>query len=322
MTMWEDQTVVVTGGAGFIGSHVVDRLAALGARVAVIDIFFLGKEENLVDARAALGDRLTVYREDAGDPSVLRAVCQAEAPSLLLSLATKPLLYSFFNPRGAFEVNVQLALSAVELVREGLVGRLVHVSSSEVYGTARAVPMSEDHPLLGETTYAAGKAAADLALVAYARMFDLPVTIVRPFNNYGPRQNADQFAAIVPITVRRILRGEPPIIEGDGLQTRDFLFVEDTARAVVALAERDLDPGTIVNIGSGHETAMGDLIQQVADLLEWSGGIEHRPPRVADVRRHLAEVGLAESLIGPPAQTPLRDGLAQTVRWYQQRGLT
>jgi UDP-glucose 4-epimerase len=311
---------LVTGGAGFIGGHLVDELLARGAeKVVVVDNFFLGKEENLVEARAAGGDRLVVYREDAADADAMAAVCAAEEPDVVFNLATKALLYSFFNPAGACRVNLDIALALGELLRAGAYDRLVHLSSSEVYGTAQFVPMTEEHPLLAETTYAAGKAAADLALAAYTRMFDLDIRTVRPFNNYGPRQNEGAFAAVVPLTVHRILAGEAPRLQGDGEQTRDFIYVGDTVAGLLALAEEPALRGEVANLGSGVETSIRSIVETIADLMGWDGPIEHDPARDADVRRHCADSTKAEKYLGPLATTPLRDGLARTVEWYREQ---
>ncbi|MBV9412953.1 MAG: GDP-mannose 4,6-dehydratase [Acidimicrobiia bacterium] len=311
---------VVTGGAGFIGSHLVDALLAEGCdAVAVVDTFFLGKEENLRPAREKHGDRLTVYREDAADMSAMATVCQEQHPDIVFDLATKALLYSFFNPPGAFRVNVEIALTLAELQRAGAFGRLVHLSSSEVYGSAVQIPMSEDHPLLAETTYAAGKAAADLVLASYVRMYDADIVTVRPFNNYGPRQNDQALAGIVPLTIRRIREGEAPIIEGDGTQTRDFVYVGDTVDAIIRMATAGAMKGELVNIGSGEETQVIAIVQTIADLLGWEGEFERRPQRKADVLRHCADVSRATSLLGPLGTTPLSEGLARTVAWHRDR---
>lgn len=222
--------------SGFIGSHLVDALLARGAaRVAVVDVFFLGKDENLAPARGLHGKRLHVYRDDASDMHAMSAVLDIEKPDVVFNLATKALIYSFFNPAGALEVNVNLALTCLELLRKGAYGRLIHVSTSEVYGTAQTVSMDESHPLLAETTYAAGKAAADLAVNSYVKMFGVDATIVRPFNDYGLRQNDETYGAVIPLTVRRILTGEMPIIEGTGDQTRDFIYVLDTVDAMLQI---------------------------------------------------------------------------------------
>ncbi len=309
--------VLVTGGAGFIGSHLVDALLDAGAeKVAVVDTFFLGREDNLDAARARHGDALTVYREDAGDAGAMAAVCRAERPDLAFNLATKALLYSFFNPVGAFQVNVSIAAVLGELLRERALDRLVHVSSSEVYGTARQITMAEDHPLLAETSYAAGKAAADLLLRSYVNMYGVDVVCVRPFNNYGPRQNDGAFAAIVPLTIRRLLDGAPPVIEGDGLQTRDFIYVEDTVAALLALATMEGTSGRTLNIGSGRETSIREVVETLCDIAGYVGEPVEAPARVADVRRHRADVSRAEELLGPVARTRLRDGLERTYEWH------
>lgn len=315
MTGWAGRRAVVTGGAGFIGAHLVDALLAEGATVAVVDTFFLGKEANLVDAMAS--GRCAIYREDASDPGAMAAVCDREQPDVVFNLATKALLYSFFNPAGACRVNLDIALTLCELQRSGAFGRLVHLSSSEVYGTAQQVPMDEDHPLRAETTYAAGKAAADLAVASYGRMFGIEAVTVRPFNNFGPRQNEGAFAAVIPLTVRRIFDGLPPQVEGDGLQTRDFIYVADTVDAILRIAAVDGTAGEVLNLGSGRETAIGELVGTVAKLLGYEGEIERLPARAADVRRHCAAVGRAEALIGTIATTPLDDGLRATVEWYR-----
>jgi UDP-glucose 4-epimerase len=309
--------ILVTGGAGFIGSHLVDALLDGGAEsVAVVDTFFLGREENLAAARERHGDALTVYREDAGDLGAMTAICRAERPDVAYNLATKALLYSFFNPVGAFQVNVSIAAALAELLRTAALPKLVHLSTSEVYGTAQEITMGEDHPLLAETSYAAGKAAADLLLMSYVNMYGLDVVTVRPFNNYGPRQNDGAFAAIVPLTIKRLLDGAPPVIEGDGLQTRDFIYVDDTVAAILALATLDAAGGRTLNVGSGREVAIHEVVEAICEIAGYTGEIFHAPARVADVRRHRADVTAVEALLGPVARTPLREGLERTYSWH------
>jgi UDP-glucose 4-epimerase len=311
--------VVVMGGAGFIGSHLTDALLAAGcARVAVVDNFFLGKLENLEHAHQE-GDRFHLYREDAAERTAMEAVIAAERPDIVFNLATKALLYSFFNPAGACKVNLDIALVLGDLLRRRAYGRLVHVSTSEVYGTAVTVPMDEDHPLLAETSYAAGKAAADLLLSSYVNMFNIDVTVVRPFNNYGPRQNDGALAAVVPLTIKRILSGQPPVIQGDGLQTRDFIYVTDTVRGLLQVAKSDGTRGQIYNLASGRETSIKSIVEGVCQILGYKGAIETQPARTADVRRHLAGNEKIRKVIGDLALTPLEDGLVKTVQWYRGR---
>jgi UDP-glucose 4-epimerase len=311
---------VVTGGAGFIGSHLVDALLARGAaRVAVVDIFFLGKDENLAPARSLHSKRLHVYRDDASNLHTMQAVIDAEKPDVVFNLATKALIYSFFNPAGAFDVNVNLALTCLELLRKGAYGKLIHCSTSEVYGTAQTVSMAETHPLLAETTYAAGKASADLAVSSYVKMFGVDATIVRPFNNYGLRQNDETYGAVIPLTVRRILTGDVPVIEGTGEQTRDFIYVLDTVDAMLRLAASNTQKGEAFNVGSGRETTIKALIEAICHIMDYKGEIARAPQRGADVLRHCANVAKAEQLVGPLAQTPLEKGLEATVEWYVSR---
>ena len=318
-TSFKGYRILVTGGAGFIGSHLVDALLAAGAdRVAVVDNMFLGKIENL-NIAVEYGDRFKLYREDAAEYSAMEAVINAENPDIVFNLATKALLYSFFNPSGACKVNLDIALNLAELLRKGTYRRLVHVSTSEVYGSAVMVPMNEDHPLLAETTYAAGKAAADLALVSYINQYDLNITTLRPFNNYGPRQNDGAMAAIVPLTAKRIMNGDKPVIQGDGLQTRDFVYVADTVDGLMKTALVEETKGQTFNLASGRETTIKDIIDNISNLMGYTGDIEWQEERSADVRRHIAGVARAESLIGPVAQTKLEDGLAYTIEWYKGR---
>ncbi len=318
---FEGQNCLVTGGGGFIGGHLVDALASEGAaRVVVVDNFFLGKEENLTDAKRRHGDKIRIYREDAGDLSSMTAVVWKEAPDIVFNLATKALLYSFFNPPGACRTNLDIALVLGELLRGGAYGRLIHLSSSEVYGTARTVPMDEHHPLLAETSYAAGKAAGDLLLASYVNMFDVDILTIRPFNNYGPRQNDGQLAAVVPLTVKRILRGEVPVLSGDGQQTRDFMFVHDTVRAILNLSVIDGLQGQVFNLGSGDETSIRSIIETLCRVMHYSGDIRHEQARKADVMRHCADIAKAKALIGDIATTTLEDGLRKTVDWYRNVG--
>ncbi len=318
MKAWQGKRILVTGGAGFIGSHLVDSLLAVGAeRIAVVDNFFLGKESNLIQATENYKDKVKVYREDAADFTSMEAVCNAEKPDVVFNLATKALLYSFFNPPGAYRINVEIAENFGELLRKKIFGKLIHVSTSEVYGTAQNKTMAEDHPLMAETSYAAGKAAADLLLTSYVNMFDLDITIVRPFNNYGPRQNEGALAAVIPETIKRIHSGQEPFIEGDGLQTRDFIYVGDTVKNLLNLSSFPEARGKIFNLGSGKEIAIKSIIETLCKIMGYSGNIKNLPERPADVRRHCAEIGLAKSFLGEISLTPLDEGLIKTVEWYQ-----
>jgi UDP-glucose 4-epimerase len=313
-----DRRVLVTGGAGFIGSHLVDRLLAGGATVVVVDNFFLGKRENLADA-VATGGPLEILYEDACDQAAIREILERHEIQDVFNLATKALEYSFVNPRGAFAVNTDSALALAELLRKGHYERLVHTSSSEVFGTAVERPMTEDHPRNPTTPYAAGKAAADLLLASYVRSFGLDIRILRPFNNFGPRQNWGSFAGVVPRTIDRLRRGLPPIVHGDGSQGRDFVYVEDVAEGLLAVAESPGARGADLNIASGVETPIRDVIKALCDVAGFDGEWIREERRQADVDHHVGDASRLARLTGFRPRTSLEDALEKTYAWYCDR---
>jgi len=311
------KTVLVTGGAGFIGSHLVDRLLAEGAaHVAVIDNMFLGSEENLSDAQAT--GKLSFYKDDAEFVSSLDYIFNRHPIDIVFNCATKALNYSFLNPANAFGTNVTVALNLLELQRRGAFKSLCHFSTSEVYGSAVYEPMDEKHPRNPTTTYAAGKAAADLAVESYVHMFGLDGFIVRPFNNYGPRQNhRGLLAGVIPLTAWRVLTGGAPEIHGDGRQSRDFIHVRDTVDAVVKLF-RVLPAGESVNISTDNQIAIGDLVTRIAAMLGYREEIVRKPARQADVLCHNASNQKVRALIDY-SLTDFEAGLRETLDWYVNR---
>jgi UDP-glucose 4-epimerase len=310
------KSVLVLGGAGFIGSHLVDRLVSEGpSRLTVVDNLFLGRESNLELARQQF-DQLRFVNLDATDAAGLAAVVNAESVDVVFNLAVVPLPASLERPRWSVEENVALAIVPCELLREGRFETLIHFSSSEAYGSASYVPMDEGHPPTPSTPYAASKLAGDQIVLSYQHTFGLDASIIRPFNNFGPRQNAGSYAGIIPVVVGRATRGEPIEIYGDGEQTRDFVYVRDTADAAVRIYEEPATRGRIVNIASGREVSVNELVRLLLQVLEADVPVEHLPPRAGDVRRHLASIDLARQLIGYEPRTSLSEGLAETVAWY------
>ncbi len=309
------QRMLVTGGAGFIGSHLVDRLLVEGAtEVVVIDNLFAGSEDNLSGALAS--GRVHFYRDDAELRPSLDAIFARHAIDTAFNCATKALNYSFLNPSDAFATNVKVVLNLLEIQRGGGFQTLCHFSTSEVYGSALYEPMDEAHPRNPTTTYAAGKAAADLAVESYVRMFELDTFIVRPFNNYGPRQNhKGPLAAVIPVTAWRILNGSAPELHGDGLQSRDFIHVLDTVDAVLKL-HAVMPAGDSVNIASDNPLAIGELLRLVCAAMGYKGEWLHRAARTADVRCHVASTAKIHSMIDYSV-TPFDAGLRDTLAWYR-----
>lgn len=312
--------LLVTGGAGFIGSHLVDRLAAEGpAEVIVVDDFSLGRESNLHNACELLGDRITIVKADAGDFEQLRLVIGNNPVDIFFDLAVVPLPASLVDPSGSSASNVAISLAACEAARLGLTQSLLRFSSSEVYGTASYVPIDEEHPFNRSTPYAASKLAGDQLVLSYVHTFGIDAIIIRPFNNYGPRQNDRTYAGILPIIARRVEAGLPIEIYGDGLQTRDLIFVTDTVRAVVTAARQIAElKGRTINVATGSETSVNDLVSltlQACGVPEHP--VIHLPSRAGDVRRHLASNALAAELLGFAPEIDLLNGLQRTMDFYR-----
>jgi UDP-glucose 4-epimerase len=316
MPVIKGKHILVTGGAGFIGSHLVDNLITAGAgRVVVVDNFFLGKEENLVKSI----NNIILYRDDAADLGSMNAIVKNEKIEVVYNLATIALNYSFFNPYTAYMVNVNIADTLLRLLKENAYKTLMHVSSSEAYGTALYSPMDEKHPLNPTTPYAAGKAAADLMIQSFYNVEPLDISIIRPFNNYGPRQNIDgHLAAIIPATARRIRNGEQPIIEGDGNQTRDFVYVSDTVRALLIAYEKEESRRKVINIGTGIELSIKALIKEICKYYGYRNSIDCRPARPADVMRLCASSELANDILCFTPDINFETGIKLTLDWYEE----
>lgn len=309
------KVVLVTGGGGFIGSHLIDRLMQEDVKeIITIENFFIGNRQNLSDA---LEKGLILYADDAELDGSLDYIFNEHEIDVVFNCATKALNYSFNNPSNAYMTNVNVLVKLLELQRNQKFKSLCHFSSSEAYGTSIYEPMDEKHPLNPTTTYAAGKASADLLLQSYVNMFNLDAFIVRPFNNYGPRQNAyGELAGVIPRTIQKILAGESPVIHGSGEQTRDFIYVKDTVDAVVKVYDK-LAPGEVVNICSENSITIKDLIKKIARLLNFKGDIIYERERVADVQSLLGDNRKFNSLVKGFKMTDFDQGLKETIEWYK-----
>ena len=314
-----DKSILVTGGAGFIGSHLVDRLIAENPReLVVVDNFFLGKEENLIAALEMKKD-LRVIRLDAANFVAMQDVVTKFGTEVVFDLATIPLPTSLLYPSWTISTIVGVVNTFCELTRLGRIERLLHLSSSEAYGSASYVPMDEKHPHEASTPYASSKSAADLIIQSYVKTFGINATIARPFNNFGPRQNPGSYAGIIPIVVQNVMSGIPIEIFGDGLQTRDFTYVLQTVDLVTRLFQEPKSQGETFNVATGFETSINDLVRMILNVMGAPNHpVIHVPPRMEDVRRHCADVTKTKALLGLSADAISLDEISETIDWYRK----
>lgn len=316
----EDTSIMVTGGAGFIGSHLVDSLISEHPyEIVVVDNMFLGKRSNLREAERR-AKNLKIFEQDASDIEKMGIILKDHDIDIVFNLAVLPLPHSLEYPKACNDKNVEIVSTICELQRQDYFKKLVHFSSSEAYGSARYRPMDEKHPLGPSTPYAASKAAGDILVLSYYRTFGTDSAIVRPFNNYGPRQNDGSYAGIIPLTIKRLTAGNPPVIYGDGKQTRDYIYVTETARMAIEMAKRNVS-GKTINAGSGQETDMLTVVNEILKNWDTKHEIVFEAERPGDVRRHIANVYLAEDLLSFKTEISFEDGMRQTVDWYKNRGI-
>lgn len=311
-----NKRIIVTGGAGFIGSHVVDQLVAADNQVIIVDDFSTGKWEN-IDHHATNG-RVQVEQADIRDvDTMVRLIKGADT---VFHLAVACLRASLKDPVSVHEINATGTLAVCQASLKNDVKRLVYVSSSEAYGSALYVPMDEGHALNPTTVYGASKAAGEHYALAYWRTYGLPSLVVRPFNSYGPREHSEGASAeVIPKFAMRAMAGLRPVIFGTGDQTRDFTWVEDTARGIIAAAECDGLVGDCVNIARGQEISVNAICKLVLEKL---GRQDLEPTyiengRPGDVKRHYADVSKAKRLMGFSATVDIDVGIGQYVQWVR-----
>jgi len=313
----KNKSILVTGGAGFIGSHLVDKLIKEEPEILiVVDDFFVGKIENLREAREKFKG-LKIYKQDASEYDKMKEILIDNGVDVIFDLATIPLPVSLERPRWAYEKNVNKCSALCELIRNDYFDILVHYSSSEAYGSLKYKPMDEEHPWNPTTPYAASKAAEDHLVFSYYRTFGIDMAIIRPFNNYGPRQNIGKYAGVIPLTIKRILNGESPIIYGDGKQTRDYIYVLETVESSIQVYNHKNTRGKAINIASGKEITIKEIVKTIAEHLGCDKPIVYKEPRPGDVRRHFADISLAKKLIGFKPAINFEEGIKYTLEWYK-----
>lgn len=315
---WTGKKVLVTGAGGFIGSHLTDMLARRGADVrAYVRYGSRGSFGWLEDLDKEVYRSLELVQGDLRDAdSVMRAVKGSEVIFHLGAMIAIP--YSYVNPAEAAQVNVNGTLNVLNAARLFGIEKMVHTSTSETYGTAQYVPIDEKHPLQGQSPYSASKIGADKLAEAFFRSFDLPVAIIRPFNTFGPRQSA---RAVIPTVIVQALTGTKTRL-GSLTPTRDFTFVEDTARGMICAAEAPEVVGTVTNLGNMKEIAIGDLVTLIARLVGKPLEIEQQNSRVrpekSEVERLLADNSRAREVLKWTPQVSLEDGLRTTIDWLRE----
>lgn len=312
---WKSSSVLVTGAGGFIGSHLAEALVRTGAKTRALVRYNSQGTNGWLD-HSELKSEIEIIRGDVRETdSVQSALKGIEIVFHLAALIGIP--YSYVSPASYVSTNIVGTLNILqESLRSG-VTRVVHTSTSEVYGTAQQIPITEDHPLQAQSPYSATKIGGDKLAESFHRSFGLPVSIVRPFNTYGPRQSA---RAVIPTIIMQALANEPIRI-GNLAPTRDFNYVSDTVRGFLQIAESEKTIGTIVNLGSGTEISIGDLARMICSLT----GVEFRfvqeddrvRPSQSEVERLCASNVLAKEMAGWRPEIALKEGLEKTIAWIR-----
>jgi UDP-glucose 4-epimerase len=309
--------ILVTGGAGFIGSHLVDALVARGDRVRVLDDLSSGHEENL----AAVRSKVDFVRGSVVDPAtVARALAGVSKVFHLAACPSVPKSYA--EPEFCHAVNATGTLQVVVAAARAKCARLVFASSCSVYGDAGDTPANEDRPLAPKSPYAAQKLLGEHYLAHYGEAQRLATTSLRFFNVYGPRQDpSSPYSGVISIFCERLLRGAAPTLFGDGRQTRDFVFVGDVVDALLRASDSDAAAGAVVNVATGTSRTLLDLYRGLAKELGVTAPPRHGPARVGDIRHSAADVTRMRALLGAP-RVEFADGLARTLSWLRSQDAT
>jgi NAD dependent epimerase/dehydratase len=311
--------VLVTGAGGFIGSHLVEALIEEGCRVKAFVHYNSFNSWGWLDTVPKSKEReIEVFSGDIRDPNGVReAIKGINVVFHLAALIGIP--YSYHSPDTYVDTNVKGTLNVLQACRDLKTQRVIVTSTSEVYGTANYVPIDEAHPLQGQSPYSASKIGADKIAESFFRSFDLPVTTVRPFNTYGPRQSA---RAVIPTIITQLLMGETKIRLGSIYPTRDLNYVSDTCKGFVKLARSDSAVGKEINIGSGQEVSVGDLADMLISIVNPEARVivddGRKRPEKSEVERLLCDNGLIRSLTDWESEISLQEGLRRTIEWFEK----
>lgn len=313
--------VLITGADGFIGSHLTERMVRAGYDVKAFVYYNSFNKWGWLDSCASdVQGQFEVFTGDVRDPyGVKTAMNGSEIVMHLASLIAIP--YSYHSPETYVDTNVKGTLNVLQAARELGVSKVVHTSTSEVYGTAQFVPITESHPLQGQSPYSATKIAADQLALSFYRSFDLPVSVIRPFNTYGPRQSA---RAVIPTIITQLAAGKTAIKLGALEPTRDFNYISDTVKGFIAIAESKAAIGEVINIGSNYEISISETARLISELmdcpLEIQADVERKRPINSEVERLWADNSKAMRILGWKPEygghDGLRRGLEETISWF------
>lgn len=310
------QRVLVTGADGFIGSHLCEMLVGLGAKVKAMSLYNSFGSWGWLESVSCLGELEIVSGDIRDSGFVSGAARDVDVMFHLAALIAIP--YSYAAPASYVQTNVSGTLNLVQAALGSGVQRVIHTSTSEVYGSAQRVPIDESHPLQPQSPYSATKIGADAVAMSFFHAFGLPVAVARPFNAYGPRQSA---RAVIPTIITQLLAGEPSIRLGSLAPTRDFSYVEDTCRGLIAVAQCDAAVGQTVNIGSNTEISIGALLELIQELAGRRAQVAldaaRLRPRGSEVERLVCDNAKLRSLTGFRPQVELREGLRRTLEWFR-----
>ena len=312
---WSHQTVLVTGAGGFIGSHLAERLVSLGARTRALVHYNSANSWGWLD-RSGVRQDVQLGLGDIQDPASLREVTRGvDIVFHLAALVAIP--YSYRAPLSYVRTNVEGTLNVLQAALAAEARLVVHTSTSEVYGSARSLPIDESHSLQGQSPYSASKIGADKIAEAFGSAFGLPIATIRPFNTYGPRQSG---RAVIPTIISQALAGRS-IKLGNTLPTRDFNYVIDMVDGFIRMAECREAVGEVINIGSGRDVSIGDLVAMVSAALGKPLSVAHEAARVrpqaSEVDRLCADNSKALRLLGWRPKFSLEDGLSETIQWVR-----
>lgn len=314
--MMKNKTVLITGADGFIGSHLTEMLVKQGAKVKALSQYNSFNYWGWLEDINCL-DSIEVLNGDIRDPHYCKHITEnVDIVFHLAALIAIP--YSYVAPSSYVDTNVTGTLNIVQACLENNVQRVIHTSTSEVYGTAQYVPIDEKHPIQPQSPYSASKIGADNMAMSFYNAFNLPVTIVRPFNTYGPRQSA---RAVIPTIITQIANGQKSIKLGDVSPTRDFNYVEDTCRGFIQLALCEEAIGETVNIGSNYEISVGDTLNLIKEIMqsnvEFITDQQRIRPEKSEVFRLWCDNSKIKSLTGFEPKYSIKDGLEKTIEWFK-----